>query len=106
MSDDEDLRVLNAELGRIVDRLNTMPLARAATVSADCYAVANLVLEQTRALTDEIPAEATLPDLEAHGLGALVNVLGRDYENAAKAAPRADIGPVVDRLVELRRSLP
>ena len=55
MTDPEALRELERELDRVVDRLNSMPLARAERAAADCQRAALVVLEQTRALTDEIP---------------------------------------------------
>lgn len=106
MATEQDLRDLDTELTRVVDRLNSMPLTRAVATSNDCYAVTELMLELTRSLTDQIPVDATLPRLEAHGLGSLTAVVGRDYEEAVKAAPQSVVRPVVDRLIELRRSLP
>lgn len=106
MATDDDLRVLDTELTRVVDRLNAMPLARAATAWETCYAAAELILDSTRALTDDIPSGAVLPRLAPQGLGSLIAVLGHDYGEAAKAAPPADVSPVVGRLIDLRRSLP
>jgi len=106
MATQDELRSLDLELDRVVDRLNSMPLSRAASASAECHALADAMLARTRGLADEIPSRATLPYLDAQGLGSLIAVIGQDYLNAAKAAPQSDVRPVVDGLIELRRSLP
>ena len=106
MSQPEDLRELERELDRVVDRLSSMPLTRAQGTTADCRRAALVIVEQTRALTDEIPADAVLPDLGPHGLGALLSVLGSDYLAAARRSPGADVTAVIAALVELRRALP
>jgi hypothetical protein len=103
---DEDLRALEVELRRVVDRLDSMPLTRAAGATGPCYATASILLERTRALVSDIPATATLPSLGPQGLGSMIAVLGRDYLDAARASGRADVRPVLDALVELRRTLP
>lgn len=102
----EDLHALETELERVVDRLNGMPLYRAATATGACYDVAEEILTRTREIDRDVPMEAALPTLEPHGLGSLLAVIGRDYVKAAKAASQADVTPVTDRLIELRRSLP
>jgi len=94
------------ELDRIVDRLTSMPLHRAATTTADCRHAAGILLEQTRLITDDIPPDAQVPALAPQGLGALIAVLGRDYLDAARAASEPDLDPVLAALVELRRALP
>jgi len=106
MATDDELQALQTELDRVVDRLNGMPLYRAATATDTCYAAAEEILERTREIDSEVPADAVLPRLEPHGLGSLLAVIGRDYLKAAKAAPLSDVRPVTDRLIELRRSLP
>jgi len=102
----DELRSVEVELERVTDRLNSMPLVRAATTTADCYSMAELLLSQTRLLDDNIPTDASLPMLGPQGLGSLIAVLGWDYADAAKAAPLADAGPVIAGLIDLRRSLP
>ncbi len=102
----DQLVTLETELERVVDRLNSMSLQRAATATESCYAVAEEMLAQTRLLDGQVPAKVTLPRLEPHGLGSLLAVLGRDFLEAAKATPLSDVQPVTDRLIELRRSLP
>jgi hypothetical protein len=106
MTDPEALRELERELGRVVDRLSSMSLDRARTTSADCRRAALAILEQTRALTDEIPGDASVPDLAPQGLGAMLAVLGTDYLVAAQQTPGADVSAVTAALVELRRALP
>jgi len=101
-----EVHELEAELTRVVDRLNSMTLTRAGSAADDCYDAAELILGETRLLTDDIPIDAIVPRLAAQGLGSLLAVVGEDYEKAVEAAPQADVRPVIDRLVELRRSLP
>lgn len=106
MTDSEQLRDLERELGRVVDRLTSMPLAKAASASEDCRRACLVIVEQTRRLTDDIPADADLPALGPQGLGAMVAVLGNDYLAAARRSPAPDLAPVLDALVRLRRALP
>ena len=97
---------IEVELRRVVDRLDSMPLARAAAAAPACKAVADLLVARTRDLTEVIPADAVVPDLGPQGLGSLIAVLGHDYLDAARASSHPDLSPVLDALVELRRSLP
>lgn len=106
MTDPEQLRDLERELGRVVDRLTSMPLAKAAGAAADCRRAALEIVEQTRILTDEIPPDATVPELGPQGLGAMLAVLGTDYLDAARRTPHADVSAVTAALVDLRRALP
>jgi hypothetical protein len=106
MTDSDALRDLARELDRVVDRLNSMPLARAEAAAADCRRAAQVIVEQTRLLTDDIPADATLPHLGPQGLGSMLAVLGGDYLAAARASSEPDLGPALDALVALRRALP
>ena len=106
MTDSEALRELQRELDRVVDRLNSMSLARAEGTAADCRRTALVIVEQTRVLTDEIPVDATVPELGPHGLGSMLAVLGSDYLAAARITPQADVSIVTAALVELRRALP
>jgi len=106
MTDPDDIRELQRELDRVVDRLNSMPLARAQLAAADCRNAALVIAEQTRELTDEIPADATIPKLGPHGLGAMLAVLGSDYLDAVRQVAHADVSAVSSALTELRRSLP
>lgn len=106
MTDPEDLRQLERELGRVVDRLTSMPLTRAEAATADCRRAALVLIEQTRHLSDDIPIDATLPDLGPQGLGSMLAVLGGDYLAAARASSEPDLGPALDALVALRRALP
>jgi hypothetical protein len=106
MTDPEALRVLERELDRVVDRLTSMPLARAQQAAADCRRAALVIVEETRVLTREIPDDATVPDLGPQGQGAMLAVLGADYVAAARRSPDADVSIVTDALVELRRALP
>jgi hypothetical protein len=96
------------ELGRVVDRLTSMPLAKAALATEDCHRAAEVVVAQTRLLSDDIPADSQVPDLGPQGLGAMIAVLGGDYLDAARASGSGpvDPGPVLDALVSLRRALP
>jgi hypothetical protein len=106
MTDPEQLRDLERELGRVVDRLTSMPLAKAASAADDCRRAGLVIVEQTRLLTDDIPADADLPELGPQGLGAMLAVLGTDYLAAARRTPDADVSAVTAALVDLRRALP
>ncbi len=106
MTDPDSLRELERELDRVVDRLTSMPLARAEGAAADCRTAALVIVDQTRALGDEIPVDAELPELGPQGLGAMIAVLGTDYLDAVRRAPDADVSVVTAALVELRRALP
>jgi len=101
-----DLHEVERELGRIVDRLNSMPLARAASASDIVHDAAEFLVAQTRLLADLPPAEAVLPRLGPQGLGAMLAVVGRDYVEAARASSEPDVDPVLNALVDLRRALP
>jgi hypothetical protein len=101
-----DLHELEVELRRVSDRLDSMPLGRAASAADACRAAAAVILAGTRDLDPAVPADARLPDLGPHGLGSMIRVLGGDYLTAARAAGDADPGPVLDALVTLRRALP
>lgn len=92
------------ELRRVVDRLNSMPLARVATASADVQACAEILVQQGRDLGVPIPADAQLPTLEPQGFGSMIAVLGDDC--LRDSTPDADLTGVLDALVALRRALP
>jgi hypothetical protein len=105
---DPDIQIddLTVELRRVVDRLDSMPLARASAAGPACRRTALLLVARTRELTADIPADAVVPDLGPQGLGSMIAVLGREYIEAARATRTADLGPVLAALVELRRALP
>ena len=102
----DGLRDVERELQRVVDRLASLSLAKVRGCSDDVLEAAAFILGEDRRLGADIPHGSTLPQLGPHGVGALLAVVGRDYLQTAKAAPGADIRPVLDRLVALRRSLP
>jgi hypothetical protein len=106
MTDPDGMRHLQRELDRVVDRLTSMPLPRAESTAGDCRRTALVIVEQTRLLTDEIPADATVPELGPQGLGAMLAVLGTDYLAAVRRVPDADLSAVTGALVTLRRALP
>jgi hypothetical protein len=106
MTDSDEIREVERELDRVVDRLTSMPLTRAEGATADCRQAALVLIEQTRRLTDEIPIDAALPDLGPQGLGSMLAVLGGDYLAAARASSNPDLSPALDALVALRRALP
>ena len=106
MQPDVTIHEVNVEIRRVVDRLDSMPLHRAAMAGPACHETARVLVARTRELTDEIPPDAVPPKLEPQGLGSMVAVLGDDYLDAARASGTADLGPVLDALVELRRALP
>lgn len=92
------------ELDRVVDRLNSMPLTKAAQAHDACYVAAEALRRQTRLIDPDMPDEP-LPDLAPQGLGALIAVLGRDWLTAARAS-QADPAPTLEALTTLRRALP
>ncbi|HAN72589.1 MAG TPA: hypothetical protein DCQ36_13505 [Actinobacteria bacterium] len=92
------------ELRRVVERLMSMPLARAAAAADDVRACAEVLVLEGRRLGVPVPASATVPVLDPQGFGPLIAVLGSDC--LAAAGPRDDLQQVLDELVRLRRSLP
>jgi hypothetical protein len=94
------------ELTRVVDRLTSMPLTRAATATPAVERTAQILLDQTRPLDPSIPEDARLPHLQPAGLGAMIAVLGQEWLTAARTHEDADAAVVHDALVELRRALP
>ena len=107
MTDPEQLRDLERELDRVVDRLTSMPLAKAASAADDCRRACLVIVEQTRRLTDDIPADADLPragtaGTRRHGRRPRERLPRR----GAEVASDADLAPVIDALVGLRRALP
>jgi hypothetical protein len=106
VSEDDGFDDVERELWRVVDRLNSLPLTKAAAATSDVYAAAHVLLNQTRRLDPAVPADAGLPNLAPQGLGAMVAVLGGDWLDAARASSEPDIDPVLDALVTLRRALP
>ena len=106
-SPESDLRQqTERELSRVVDRLGTMPLHRAATATDAAMQAAEILVVEGRRLGVPIPDDALIPPLQPHGLAAMIAVLGRDCLDAARASRSADLCPVRDALVSLRRSLP
>ncbi len=95
---------IERELRRVVDRLTALPLDRLTGAGPDCRRAAEVLVDHTRAFDAAIPADARLPELQPHGLGAMLAVVGRDY--LAVADEDADSDAVLDALVTLRRALP
>ena len=106
MSEPASLRDVERELDRVVDRLMSMPLARASTAAPDVMAAAQALLDHCRLLDPGVPPDATLPSLAPQGLGPLIAVLGTDWLAAAPTSSDPDCDGVLDVLVRLRRSLP
>lgn len=94
------------ELGRVVDRLTSMPLAKAEAATADVEAAAELLVAHLREVDRDVPSDAAVPQLGPQGLGALIAVLGGDWLAGARATGDPDPEPVTAILVSLRRSLP
>ena len=106
MSEQASLHDVERELDRVVDRLTSMPLAKASTATPDVMAAAEALLGHCRQLDPQAPADATLPSLAPQGFGPLVAALGTDWLAAARTAPDPDSDGVLNILVRLRRSLP
>lgn len=92
------------ELRRVVDRLNSMPLARAGQASGEVRQCAEELVRLARLWGVPVPADAVLPTLEPQGFGSMIAVLGADCLDAV--GPGTDLGPMHAALVTLRRALP
>lgn len=92
------------ELLRVVDRLNSMPLAKVTLAGADVQACAMALVREGRELGVPIPADAELPSLQPQGFGSMIAVLGDDCLRAG--GDTADLTAVLEALVALRRALP
>lgn len=92
------------ELRRVVDRLNSMPLTRAASAASDVRECAAELVRLGRLWGVPIPADAVLPALEPQGFGSMIAVLGGDCLGAAGAD--TDLSPLLTALASLRRALP
>ena len=94
------------ELGRVVDRLAGMPLARVERAMPDVRVAAAGLLDALRTIDPDVPAEIAVPALGPTGQSALISVLGEDWLRAARARGDVDPTPVREVLVRLRRALP
>ena len=102
-----DLREVERELDRIVDRLNSMPLAKAGTASDDVHTTATLLVQQTRRISGSSPTRVELPQLAPQGLGAMLAVTRSRLPGRGEGVQRPGReSPVLDALVSLRRALP
>lgn len=106
MSDAATLHDVERELDRVVDRLMSMPLAKASTATPDVMAAAQALLDHCRQIDPQVPAYATLPSLAPQGLGPLIAILGTDWLAAARTSTAPGSDGVLDVLVRLRRALP
>jgi len=106
MSEPASLYDVERELDRVVDRLMSMPLAKAETAAPDVTTAAQELLAQCRTIDPQVPANASLPTLAPQGFGPLIAVLGSDWLAAARTAADPDSDALLDILVRLRRSLP
>ena len=97
------------ELGRVVDRLNSLPLGRVEPLAPRCHHVAQALVAATRELGGDVPPQAVLPEVGVQAIGAQLAVVGGDFLGAARLAPDAAGGPlgaVLEALTDLRRELP
>ena len=97
------------ELGRVVDRLNSLPLGRVEPLIPRCHEVALTILAATRAVGGDLPSGAVLPQVGAQAAGAQLAVVGADFLRAAHQVPDPAPTPVDDvltALTALRHSLP
>jgi hypothetical protein len=97
---------VQTELRRVVDRLSSMPLAKAETCIDAAHETAVLILDQTRLIDASIPEDVRLPRVGVSASAAQLAVIGEDYLAAVRRSPQTDTSPVLDELVRLRRSLP
>jgi len=94
---------IGIEAGRVVDRLNGMPMNRVdEAVSLSVRDAAQQIVERTADPTR--PDSAQVPIVGASALGAQIAVVVRDYLETTTAA--SDDAAVAEVLTELRRSLP
>lgn len=101
----DDLRhETERELSRVVDRLNSMALAKAEAARADVQTCAEELIAEGRILGVPIPGDAVAPAPAPQGFGAVIAVLGRDC--LAAASDDVELTPVHTALVALRRALP
>lgn len=90
------------ELGRVVDRLRGMPVARLAASAELAHGASERLLSMAMAAGDRVPA--LLPRIGDHAAGDQLAVIGHDF---ASLQPGADAyAEVTELLVELRRALP
>jgi len=104
-----ELDDIERELGRVVDRLNSLPLSKVEPLVPRCHEVAETLVTATRAIGGDVPVDAFLPQVGAQAAGAQLAVVGADFLTAARLAPDGAPGPlesVLDALTELRRALP
>lgn len=100
----EEAHETERELQRVVDRLNSMPLTKAAVAGPAVEECAVALVAAGRSLGVPIPADAELPSLAPQGFGSLIAVLGRDCLEAA--GEQGDLTTVHAALVSLRHALP
>lgn len=104
MIDREALEEFDRELGRVVDRLRSMPITRIGAAVEPSRTTALALLELSAALGD--PAPGPLPRVEPIALGDQMAVLGHDLRHVA--LERDDGRPIAEAtgvLVRLRRQL-
>jgi len=92
------------ELRRVVDRLNSMPLNRAADASTAVVECSAELVRIARQWGVPVPADAVPPAVGPQGFGSMIAVLGGDCLDAADAG--TDFEPMHTALVTLRRALP
>ena len=88
----------DTELGRVVDRLRTMPMAKLAVSAELAFRTASQLLDLTPG------PHPPLPRLADRAAGDQLAVIGRDFR--ASANEEAAVTEATAALVELRRALP
>lgn len=103
MPGDTDVQTIDAELRRVVTRLETTPVAR----------ISDLIISLVRTAAADIvghtpdpdrPSDAALPLVGPTALASQLTIVVQDYVNMRTAA--SEDAAVAEILTELRRSLP
>lgn len=101
--DVDELEEFERELQRVVDRLTTMPLAKLTPAREDVMACAEVLVAEAVRLGVPVPPDTVLPDLQTHGLGSMIAVLGQEVRDVADSA---QLETARGALTTLRRALP
>jgi len=92
----------DTELGRVVDRLRSMPISKLQAAAEVVHDLGLQLLASSHALGS--PAPTALPELSPWAFGDMIMVLGRDLR--ALAQSEADLRAGLAALTSARRRLP
>lgn len=103
MIDRGDVEEFDRELGRVVDRLRSMPITRVEAAVDPCRTAALALLRLNESLGD--PAPCALPTVGPAALGDQIAVLGHDLRRLALDR-RDTLTEATGVLASLRHELP